>query len=169
MPNRLPSGFAGREPGGRASRKATQDCSRISSACSSPSPAETPKRPLLWTSKSTRHLAEELVARGHQVSHDTVGRLLDEIGYSLQANRKTLEGKDHPDRDAQFGYINRQVRAFQRAGQPVISVAAKKKELVGISATLGGNGTAVASRSRSVPRTSRTSTWARPSPRASTT
>ena len=90
-----------------------------------------PEVPLLWTSKSTRHLAEELVARGHQVSHDTVGRLLDEIGYSLQANRKTLEGKDHPDRDAQFGYINRQVRAFQRAGQPVISVDAKKKELVG--------------------------------------
>ena len=136
-PNRLPSGFAGREPDGRALRNATQDCSRISSACSSPSPAETPKSPLLWTSKSTRHLAEELVARGHQVSHDTVGRLLDEIGYSLQANRKTLEGKDHPDRDAQFGYINRQVRAFQRAGQPVISVDAKKKELVGNFRNLG--------------------------------
>ena len=75
-------------------------------------------------------MAEELVARGRQVSHDTVGRLLDEIGYSLQANRKTLEGKDHPDRDAQFGYINRQV-CVQRAGQPVISVDAKKKELVG--------------------------------------
>jgi transposase len=90
-----------------------------------------PEAPLLWTSKSTRHLAEELVERGHEVSHDTVGRLLEEIGYSLQANRKTLEGKDHPDRDAQFGYINRQVRAFQRAGQPVISVDAKKKELIG--------------------------------------
>jgi hypothetical protein len=76
-------------------------------------------------------LAEELVQRGHLVSHDTVGRLLEEIGYSLQANRKTREGTDHPDRDAQFGYINRQVRTFQKAGQPVISVDAKKKELVG--------------------------------------
>jgi transposase len=90
-----------------------------------------PEAPLLWTSKSTRHLADELVERGHEVSHDTVGRLLEQIGYSLQANRKASEGKDHPDRDAQFGYINRQVRAFQRAGQPVISVDAKKKELVG--------------------------------------
>ena len=61
-----------------------------------------PEAPLLWTSKSTRNLADELVEHGHQVSHDTVGRLLEEIGYSLQANRKTLEGKDHPDRDAQF-------------------------------------------------------------------
>jgi transposase len=90
-----------------------------------------PETPLLWTSKSTRHLADELVARGHQVSHDTVGRLLEEIGYSLQANRKTLEGKDHPDRDAQFEYINQQVHASRRAGQPVISVDAKKKELIG--------------------------------------
>jgi transposase len=90
-----------------------------------------PEAALLWTSKSTRHLAEELVQRGHLVSHDTVGRLLEEIGYSLRANRKTREGTDHPDRDAQFGYINRQVRTFQRAGQPVISVDAKKKELVG--------------------------------------
>jgi transposase len=90
-----------------------------------------PEAALLWTSRSTRHLAEELVQRGHLVSHDTVGRLLEEIGYSLQANRKTREGTDHPDRDAQFGYINRQVRTFQKAGQPVISVDAKKKELVG--------------------------------------
>src|SRR5512135_1855781 len=90
-----------------------------------------PEAPLLWTSKSTRHLAEELVELGHEVSHDTVGRLLEEIGYSLQANGKTLEGKDHPDRDAQFGYINRQVRAFHKAGQPVIWVDAKKKELIG--------------------------------------
>ena len=72
-----------------------------------------------------------MVERGHEVSHDTVGRLLEEIGYSLQANRKTLEGKDHPDRDAQFEYINQQVRAFQKARQPVVSVDAKKKELIG--------------------------------------
>ena len=90
-----------------------------------------PKAPLLWTSKSTRNLADELVDLGHEVSHDTIGRLLEGIGYSLQANRKTLEGKDHPDRDAQFEYINQQVRAFQKAGQPVVSVDAKKKELIG--------------------------------------
>jgi transposase len=90
-----------------------------------------PEAPLLWTSKSTRHLAAELVKLGHQVSHDTVGRLLEDLGYSLQANRKTLEGKDHPDRDAQFEYINQQVHAFRTAGQPVISVDAKKKELIG--------------------------------------
>jgi len=90
-----------------------------------------PEAPLLWTSKSTRHLADALVGLGHSVSHDTVGRLLEEIGYSLQANRKTREGKGHADRDAQFEYINRQVRAFQEAGQPVVSVDAKKKELVG--------------------------------------
>jgi transposase len=90
-----------------------------------------PETPLLWTSKSTRHLADALVERGHQVSHDTVGRLLEELGYSLQANRKTLEGEDHPDRDAQFEYINQQVHAFRTAGQPVISVDAKKKELIG--------------------------------------
>ena len=85
----------------------------------------------VWTSKSTRNLAEELGGRGHPVSHQTVAALLDDWGYSLQANRKTKEGQDHPDRDAQFEYINRQVRAFQEAGQPVVSVDAKKKELVG--------------------------------------
>jgi transposase len=90
-----------------------------------------PEAPLLWTSKSTRNLADALIEIGHEVSHDTVGRLLEEIGYSLQANRKTREGKGHPDRDAQFGYINQQVRAFQEARQPVVSVDAKKKELVG--------------------------------------
>ena len=68
---------------------------------------------------------------GHQVSHQTVARLLTDLGYSLQANRKTLEGKDHPDRDAQFRYINRKVLAFQRRGQPTVSMDSKKKELVG--------------------------------------
>ena len=90
-----------------------------------------PEGPLVWTSKSTRNLAEALGGLGHSVSHDTVGRLLEEIGYSLQANRKTREGKDHPDRDAQFEYINRRVGIFQRARQPVVSVDAKKKEPVG--------------------------------------
>jgi Rhodopirellula transposase DDE domain len=90
-----------------------------------------PQSPLRWTSKSTRNLAAELNARGHHVSHVTVAALLHDLDYSLQANRKTKEGKDHPDRDAQFEHINRQVRAFQRQGQPVVSVDAKKKELVG--------------------------------------
>jgi hypothetical protein len=90
-----------------------------------------PQSPLCWTSKSTRHLAEELRAQGHAVSHQTVAALLEDLGYSLQANRKTKEGQSHPDRDAQFEYINQQVQAFQRQGQPVVSVDAKKKELIG--------------------------------------
>jgi hypothetical protein len=90
-----------------------------------------PQSPLLWTTKSTRHLAEELRRQGHPLSHQTVATLLDDLGYSLQANRKTKEGRDHPDRDAQFGYLNQRVRAFQHDGQPVISVDAKKKESVG--------------------------------------
>ena len=90
-----------------------------------------PQSPLLWTSKSTRHLADALVHQGHPVSHDTVARLLDELHYSLQANRKTKEGNAHPDREAQFEHINTQVRAFQKRGQPVVSVDTKKKELIG--------------------------------------
>ena len=90
-----------------------------------------PEAPLLWTSKSTRHLAEALVALGHKISHDSVGRALEDIGYRLQANRKTEEGDDHPDRDAQFEYINRCVRRFQKRHQPVVSVDAKKRELIG--------------------------------------
>jgi hypothetical protein len=90
-----------------------------------------PQSPLLWTCKSTRNLAEELRRQGHPVSHQSVAALLDDAGYSLQANRKTKEGKDHPDRDAQFEYINRQIRVFQKQGQPVVSADAKKKELIG--------------------------------------
>jgi Rhodopirellula transposase DDE domain len=90
-----------------------------------------PQSPLRWTCKSTRKLAAELGRLGHRVSHVTVAALLHDLDYSLQGNRKTKEGKEHPDRDAQFEHINRQVRAFQRQGQPVVSVDAKKKELVG--------------------------------------
>jgi hypothetical protein len=90
-----------------------------------------PMSPLLWTCKSTRNLTDALLGLGHDLSHQTVGRLLVELGYSLQANRKTEEGQDHPDRDAQFQHINAQVRSFQRRGQPVISVDTKKKEIVG--------------------------------------
>ncbi len=87
--------------------------------------------PLRWTSKSTGHLAEALCAMGHVVSADTVGRLLRAQGYSLQATRKTREGGVHADRDAQFNHISEQAMAFAARHQPVISVDAKKKELVG--------------------------------------
>jgi Rhodopirellula transposase DDE domain len=90
-----------------------------------------PEAPLLWTSKSTRHLADALVVLGHKISHDSVGRIREDIGYRLQANRKTEEGSDHPDRDAQFEYINRCVRRFQKRHQPVVSVDAKERELIG--------------------------------------
>ncbi len=90
-----------------------------------------PMSPLRWTCKSAAKLAAELRARGHAVSERAVNRLLHGLGYSLQSNRKTIEGKSHPDRDAQFQHINRRVQAFQRQGQPVVSVDAKKKELIG--------------------------------------
>jgi hypothetical protein len=90
-----------------------------------------PQSPLRWTSKSTRKLAEALNRQGHQISHATVATLLANLGYSLQANRKTHEGVAHPDRDAQFQHVNQRVLAYQRAKQPVVSVDAKKKELVG--------------------------------------
>ena len=82
-----------------------------------------PMGPLRWTCSSAALLARELQAAGQQVSERSVNRLLHELGYSLQANRKTLEGRQHPDRDAQFNHINRQVKAFQRQRQPVVSVA----------------------------------------------
>jgi hypothetical protein len=90
-----------------------------------------PMSQLRWTSKSTRTLAEELTRLGHPVSWVTVARCLDDMGYSLQANRKTKEGPQHADGDTQFRYINRQVKALLGTGDPVISVDAKKKELVG--------------------------------------
>jgi len=90
-----------------------------------------PESALLWTCKSVRRLADELQKMGHQTSHRMVAELLDQMGYNLQANRKTMEGVSHPDRDAQFDYIHQKVKEFQNQGQPVISVDAKKKELVG--------------------------------------
>ena len=90
-----------------------------------------PMCPLRWTSKSTGNLADALVTAGHQVSPDTVGRLLRAMGYSLQATAKQLEGTQHPDRDAQFVYLTEQVAGHLRGGDPVISVDTKKKEVVG--------------------------------------
>jgi hypothetical protein len=121
-----------RPGGGRPLRTVTdrallQDLQRLVD----PATRGDPMSPLLWTCKSTRNLAEALVGQGHEVSHQTVARLLSDLGYNLQVNRKTEEGTDHPDRDAQFEHINRRVRSFQRRGQPVVSVDTKKKELIG--------------------------------------
>jgi len=90
-----------------------------------------PESPLRWTTKSTSHLAGELVKAGHEVTDRTVARLLKRAGYSPRGNAKTVEGRQHPDRDGQFRYINAQVAASQAGGDPVISVDAKKKELIG--------------------------------------
>jgi transposase len=90
-----------------------------------------PMSPLRWTTRSTRTLAEELNRAGHKVSADTVGDLLREEGFSLQGNVKTIEGAQHPDRDGQFRYLNQQAKQHQAAGDPVVSVDTKKKELVG--------------------------------------
>ena len=90
-----------------------------------------PESPVLWTARSLRHLARTLTERGHQVKRNAIARLLKQLGYSLQGNKKRLEGAQHPDRNAQFEHINRKVRSFQRRGPPVVSVDTKKKELVG--------------------------------------
>lgn len=96
-----------------------------------------PESPLRWTCKSLRTLAAELTRMGHRTSHRMVGELLRELGYSLQANRKTLEGADHPDRNAQFQHINQRCATGLKSGRPAISVDTKKKELVGDFKTAG--------------------------------
>lgn len=96
-----------------------------------------PESPLRWTCKSTRSLAEELRRKKHPVSHAKVAHFLHEMDYSLQSNRKTEEGEDHEDRDAQFQHINREVKKAMKQGQPVISVDTKKKEIVGNYANAG--------------------------------
>lgn len=90
-----------------------------------------PMQPLLYTSRSLRNLSAELNKLGYDISHRVVGEILKSQGYTLQANRKTNEGGNHPDRDAQFDYINKSIKKFFRAGDPVVSVDCKKKELVG--------------------------------------
>jgi hypothetical protein len=122
-----------RAPGGGRKALARHDPSllRALEALVEPVTRGDPMSPLRWTCKSTRQLAAELGRPGHRVSHQTVADLLHALDYSLQGNRKTKEGATHPDRDAQFAYINAQVRSFQRRGQPAISVDTKKKELVG--------------------------------------
>ena len=90
-----------------------------------------PAAPLRWVSKSQRRLSATLARQGFTAGQKLVGRLLKRLGFSLQANSKTREGSNHPDRNAQFEHINAAVKAFQAAGQPVISVDNKKKELIG--------------------------------------
>ena len=122
-----------RQPGGGRKRKSEQDQTLRSDLESlvEPTTRGEPDSPLRWTCKSLRKLAAELLAMGHTASYRTVGRLLKELGYSLQANRKTFEGASHPDRDAQFKYISQRTKAQLSSGNPALSVDTKKKELVG--------------------------------------
>ena len=122
-----------RRPGGGRKRAEIVDptLGRALERLVEPASRGDPESPLRWTSKGTRQLARELQREGHQVSHTVVAGLLHEMGYSLQANRKTREGASHPDRNAQFEHINARVEAQLAAGEPAISVDTKKKELVG--------------------------------------
>ncbi len=122
-----------RRPGGGRKRAADLDPGLRPALLALVEPEERgdPMSPLRWTTKSTRNLAAELTRQGHEVGADTVGDLLRAEGFSLQGNAKTIEGTRHPDRDAQFRYINEQVKAHQATADPVISVDTKKKELVG--------------------------------------
>ena len=122
-----------RRPGGGRHATVAKDAALLPDldALVEPTASGDPDSPLRWTAKSVRTLAATLRAQGHDVSHTLVAELLHALGYCLQANQKTREGPGHPDRDAQFRYLTRHVRAFQRAHQPAISVDAKKKELVG--------------------------------------
>jgi hypothetical protein len=128
-----------RRPGG--GRKALTDIDKTLladlDALVEPEARGDPESPLRWTAKSTRTLARELRAKGHEISHVVVRELLYHLGYSLQANVKSKEGAQHPDRDAQFHYLNDCTAAHLDAGQPVISVDTKKKELVGDYANKG--------------------------------
>ena len=130
---RVPAGGGARRSGGGRKKleqndpRLRQDLRRIVEE----STAGDPMSLLRWTRKSTRTMAQELNRLGHSLQADTVGRLLEDMDYSLQVNRKVKEEPQHPDRDGQFRNINRQVNAFRRRGDPVISVDAKKHELIG--------------------------------------
>jgi len=122
-----------RKPGGGRKKIAERDTAVVADLekLLEPVTRGDPESPLRWTCKSVRRLAKELGRQGHVISYPVVAELLRELGYSLQANRKTTEGEGHPDRNAQFEYINRKVQRFFASKQPVISVDTKKKELVG--------------------------------------
>ena len=123
-----------RRPGGGRPARTEQDPALVDAleALVEPGTRGDPERPLRWTIKSTRRLADELGAQGHEISARTVAALLKRLGYSLQANKKTTEGNQHPDRDAQFAYLERQCRRrLKNDTAPVLSVDTKKKELIG--------------------------------------
>ena len=121
-----------RAGGGRKSHETLQPKLRAAlDRLINPTTRGDPMSPLRWTCKSTRTLAVELVKQGFQVSASTVRGLLTQLGYSLQANRKTREGQQHPDRDAQFRHINARVQSQKRRGAPAVSVDTKKKEVLG--------------------------------------
>jgi hypothetical protein len=122
-----------RRPGGGRRRLAETDPDLLAAleTLIEPTTRGDPESPLRWTCKSIRRLAEELTRENHPVGAVTVAKLLRQAGYSLQANRKTREGASHPDRNAQFEYINASVQRFLKRGQPAVSVDAKKKENVG--------------------------------------
>jgi hypothetical protein len=128
-----------RRPGGGPKRLAERDPGLLAAldALVDPDTRGDPESPLRWTCKSTRQLADALGAQGYTVSDDTVGRLLKQQRYTLQRTQKTLEGAQRPDRDAQFRYVNEQAKQHLAAGQPVVSVDTKKKELVGRYANAG--------------------------------
>ena len=119
-----------RRPGGGRKRVADLDPGLCPALLALVEPEERgdPMSPLRWTTKSTRKLAQELTDQGHRIGADTVADLLRAEGFSLQGNAKTIEGKQHPDRDAQFRYINEQVKEHQASANPVISGDTKKKE-----------------------------------------
>jgi transposase len=122
-----------RRPGGGRKRTVEQDPTLVADleALIEPGTRGDPESPLRWTTRSVRNLAAELGRMGHSVSHQLVSELLHDLGYSLQANRKTLEGTEHPDRNAQFEHLNGAVQLALSLGEPVVSVDTKKKELVG--------------------------------------
>jgi transposase len=128
----LPADRVRRPGGGRKKQtEADPELAEILNELIDPDSRGDPESPLRWTLKSTRQLAAKLTKMGHPISHVAVANALRRMGYSLQALSKQREGTDHPDRDAQFKYLNKQVKKHQRLGQPVISVDSKKKELIG--------------------------------------
>ena len=131
-PNPVPAGRQRRPGGGRKPRAESQPgLSAALERLIEPGTRGSPTNPLRWTIKSTHRLADELRRQGHAASATSVRRMLKDLGYSLQANRKVREGRQHPDRDAQFRYLNARVAARRRRGEPAISVDAKKKEVLG--------------------------------------
>ena len=127
-----------RVPGGGRKKIADEKLMRNLDRIIEPVTRGHPESSLRWTCKSVRNLSEDLLERGHKVSYRTIARMLGAMGYSLQANRKTSEGKkDHPDRNEQFLYINKKAKLFLRKNYPVVSVDTKKKELVGLYKNTG--------------------------------